>query len=91
MFCDLVAACDSEIDASFTDEGWDVCCGEEDECNGEVLDQGNVEARVAVELDVGALEQVEADLVKTALCARLLVLAGYGGVHEMRTLGDCEK
>jgi hypothetical protein len=46
--------------------------GEEDEREGEVFDERNVEARVAVELDVGAVEEVEADLVEAALC--LLVL-----------------
>jgi hypothetical protein len=69
---DLVAAGDSEVNTTFADEGGDVGGGEEDEREGEVFDERNVEARVAVELDVGAVEEVEADLVEAALC--LLVL-----------------
>lgn len=65
---DLVAAGDSEVNAAFADEGGDVGGGEEDEREREVLDERNVEARVAVELDVGAVEEVEADLVEAALC-----------------------
>lgn len=44
MFCDLVATCDSEVDAAFTHKGRDVGCGQEDEGDGEVLDEGDVEA-----------------------------------------------
>lgn len=49
---DLVAASDSEVDATFANECGDVCSGEEDEREREVLDECDIEARVAVELDV---------------------------------------
>jgi hypothetical protein len=65
---DLVTACDTQVDAALADEGGDVGRGQEDEREREVLDQRDVKARVAVELDVGAVEEVEADLVETALC-----------------------
>lgn len=65
---DLVAAGDSQVDATLTHKGRDVGGGQEDEGNGQVLDQGNVEAAVAVELDVAAVEQVETGLVQAALC-----------------------
>ena len=55
---DLVAARDAQIDAALADEGRDVCGGEEDECDGQVLDQGDVEARLAAELNVAAREKV---------------------------------
>ena len=68
MLLDLVAASDAQVDAALADEGGDVSGGQEDEREREVLDQRNVQARVAVELDVGAVEEVEADLVEAALC-----------------------
>lgn len=49
---DLVATGDSEVDTTFTDERGDIGCGEEDERKGQVLDERNVEAGVAVELDI---------------------------------------
>ena len=52
MLFDLVAAGDSEVNATLANEGGDVSGGEEDEREREVLDERNVEARVAVELDV---------------------------------------
>ena len=68
MLFDLVAAGDSEVNAAFADEGGDIGGGEEDEREGKVFDERNVEARVAVELNVRAVEEVEADLVEAALC-----------------------
>lgn len=68
MLLDLVAASDAQVDAALADEGGDISGGQEDEREREVLDQRDVQARVAVELDVGAVEEVEADLVEAALC-----------------------
>lgn len=68
MLFDLVATGDSEVNTALADEGGDVGGREEDEREGKVLDERNVEARVAVELNVGAVEEVEADLVEAALC-----------------------
>lgn len=68
MLGDLVAPCDAEIDAAFADEGGDVCGGEEDESDRQVLDQGDVEAVFAAELDVAAGEEVERGLLEAALC-----------------------
>ena len=75
MFCggrqgfvlvDLVSACDAEVDAAFADEGGDVGRGEEDESDGVVLDEGEVEARFAFELYVGTGEEVEGCLLETS-------------------------
>lgn len=52
VLLDLVAACDAQVNAALADEGGDVRGGEEDEGEGQVLDERNVQARVAVELDV---------------------------------------
>lgn len=68
---DLVLSGDSEIDASFADEAGDIGRGEEDERNGEVEAEGDVEARAAVELNVGAVEEVESCGVEAALCCLL--------------------
>jgi hypothetical protein len=68
VLLDLVAARDSQIDTAFTNESGDVGGGEKDQRKRVVLDEGNVKARVAVELDVGAVKEVEACLVEAALC-----------------------
>ena len=64
---DLVAAGDAQVYATFADEGGDVGCGEEDQGDGEVLDEGDVEAGFAAELDVAAGEEVESGLLETTL------------------------
>lgn len=64
---DLVAAGDTDVDATFTDEGGDVGSGEEDESDGKVLDEGDVEAGFAAELHVAAGEEVEGCLLEAAL------------------------
>lgn len=58
MLGDLVPARDADVDAAFTDEGRDVGRGEEDERDGEVLDEGDIEAGFAAELHVAAGEEV---------------------------------
>jgi hypothetical protein len=68
MLLDLVAACDTQIDAALANEGGDVGGREEDERERQVLNKRNVKARVTMELDVGAVKEVEADLVEAALC-----------------------
>ena len=52
MLFDLVATGDSEVNTALADEGGDVGGREEDEREGKVLDERNVQARVPVELDV---------------------------------------
>lgn len=42
MFCDLVAAGDTKVDAALSDEGWDIGGGQEDEGDGQVLDKRDV-------------------------------------------------
>ena len=54
VLSDLVPARDSDIDAALTDKGRDVCGGEEDQGDGQVLDQGDVETGFAAELHVAA-------------------------------------
>lgn len=64
---DDIATSDAEIDSALSDECGNVGSGEEDEGQRKVLDQGNVEAVMAVELDVGAGEELNAGLIETAL------------------------
>lgn len=58
VLLNLVVASDTEVDTALTNEGGDIGGGKEDEGNGEVLDERNVETVLATELDVGALEEV---------------------------------
>lgn len=64
---DHVLASDTEVDVTLTNEFGDIASGEEDEGDGEVLDEGNVETVLAVELNVGALEEGETSAVEAAL------------------------
>lgn len=68
ILADLVEACDAEVHAALANKGRDISGGEEDEGNREVLDEGNVEAVFAAELDIGAFEEIERGLVQAALC-----------------------
>lgn len=56
MLGDLVPACDTKINTALADEGRDVGGGQEDERDWQVLDQRDVEAGFAAELDVTAGE-----------------------------------
>lgn len=68
MFFDLIPSRDSQIDPPFTDKSGDVSRGQEDECDGVVFDEGDVEAGRAAELDIGAGEEVEGGLLEAAFC-----------------------
>lgn len=58
MLGDLVTAGDTQIDASLSNEGGNVGGGQEDERDGEVLDEGDVETGFTAELDVAPGQQV---------------------------------
>lgn len=73
MLGDLVAAGDTDINATLADESGDVGSGQEDQGNGKVLDESNVEAGFAAELDVSAGEKVEGCLLETALWFALVI------------------
>lgn len=59
MLLDLVPSGDTKVDSALTDKGRDISSGEEDEGNWEILDESNVEAVLAAELDIGTLKEVE--------------------------------
>ena len=89
MFGDLVAACDTDVDAAFTDEGGDVSGGEEDEGDGEILDEGDVEAGFAAELNVAAGEEVECRLLEAALLSSVSWVLVFMGICAVGlALGD---
>lgn len=67
VLLDLIPTRDTKIDATFADKGGDVGGGEEDEGNGEILDEGNVESVLSAELDVGTLEETERRVVEPSL------------------------
>lgn len=71
---DLIAAGNTKVDTALTNEGWDVGGGQEDEGDGQVLDQGDVEAGLAAELDVAAGEEVKGGLLEAALCLENVML-----------------
>lgn len=52
MFCDLIAPSYAKVDTTFAYECGDIGGRKEDEREWEVLDERNVKARVAVELDI---------------------------------------
>ena len=70
MLGNLVTASDAQIHAPFANKGRYVGSGEEDQCQWQVLHQCDVQAGVAVELDVGAGKEVETCLLQAALCRR---------------------
>jgi hypothetical protein len=59
VLLDLVPSGDAQVDSAFTDKGGDIGSGEEDKGNWEVLDESDVEAVLATELDIGTLKEVE--------------------------------
>lgn len=67
MLHHLVPSSNAQIDTAFTNEGRDVCGREEDKADRMVLYEGDVEARGAVEGDVGAGKEVESVLLQAAL------------------------
>lgn len=67
VFCDFIAACDTQVDAAVADERGDIRCREENQRNGQVLDQSDIETVLAAELDIAACEEVQRGWLKTAL------------------------
>lgn len=94
----LIVARDAQVDTALADKGGDVCGGEEDEGERQVLDEGDVEAVLASKLDVGALEEVQAGLEEATL---LLAEKGSACAASRRanrsegcgrhTLGNCKE
>jgi hypothetical protein len=72
----LVTTGNTEVDAAFADESWDVGGGQEDQRDGQVLDEGDIEAGFAAELDITAGEEIEGGLLQTALCMGALLVVG---------------
>ncbi|GAB1194090.1 hypothetical protein APSETT444_003331 [Aspergillus pseudonomiae] len=70
VLSDLVTTGDTEVDATFADEGGNICGGEEDEGNGEVLHKGDIEAGFATELNVNAGKEVQGCLLEPTLCSQ---------------------
>lgn len=70
VLSNLVATGDTEVDATFADEGGNICGGEEDEGDGEVLHKGDIETGLATELDVNAGKQVQGCLLEPTLCCQ---------------------
>lgn len=68
VLLDLIPSGNAKVDTAFADKCRDIGGGEEDEGYWEVLNESDVEAVLATELDVGALEEVERSVVETTLC-----------------------
>lgn len=67
MFLNLVPSGDSEIATAFANKGGNIGSWEENESNWEVLYESDIEAVLAAELDVGALEEVECSSIESTL------------------------
>lgn len=67
MLGNLVSSSDTKIDFTFPHERRNICSGKEDQGQGQVLDQRNVQPVVAVELDIGSREEVESRGVQSSL------------------------
>ena len=74
MLGDLVTASDTQVDAALADEGGDVGGGEEDQGDGQVLDERDVETSLAAELNVAAGEEIKGGLLQAALYLENVVL-----------------
>jgi hypothetical protein len=59
VLLNLIKARDTKVYTSLSNKGRDVGGGKEDEGNGEVLDEGDVQAVLTLELDVGTLKEVK--------------------------------
>jgi hypothetical protein len=77
---DLVAASDTKVDTALANEGGNIGGRQEYECDGQVLDQRNVETGLAAELDVAAGEEVKGGLLQAALCVENAMLVGDDSV-----------
>lgn len=67
MFRNLISARYPQSDSAFANESGYVGCREEDKGDLMVLDEGDIEAVSALELNVGAFEEFESCLLETAL------------------------
>ena len=70
MLGDLVATGDTKVDTALAHKGRDVGGRQEDQGDRKILDQGDVEAGLAAELDVAAGEEVKGGLLQAALCMK---------------------
>lgn len=91
MLGDLVPAGDTQVDPAFADEGRDVGGGEEDEGDGVVLDEGDVEAGFAAELYVRAGEEVEGGLLESSLWSAGREWGIPGGRRRCSLLGTAKR
>ena len=92
MFGDLISACYTEIDSTFTDKGGDIGGGEEDEGYGVVFDEGDVEAGFAAELNIGTSEEVESGLLETSLWSKADESGGrIGGEGDYSLFGTAKR
>ena len=81
MFCHLIAAGYAEINAAFANEGGDVACWEENEGQGKIFHERDIESSLTAELDVGAFEKGEGGLLEASfysgdVCVRDVVPRG---------------
>ena len=83
MFRDLVPARDPQVHSPLPHKCRDVRGGQEDQREWEVLDESNVEARLASELDVAAFEEGEGGLLESSFCTTTLEIereSGWAGM-----------
>jgi hypothetical protein len=62
MFSNCISSSYTNRNSAFANEGGNVGCGQEDECDGKVLDESNIESIFTAELNICALKKVKSGL-----------------------------
>ena len=80
MFRNLIFPRNTQINAPFANKCRDIGGRQEDESEGVVFYEGDVETGFATELDVDAFEEGEGWGLETAFCGEGLAVGGWVGV-----------
>lgn len=64
---DHVLTSDAQVHVALADEAWDICCWQEHQGHGVIVDQCYIESVLTTELDVCAREELQALVVEAAL------------------------
>ena len=91
MLLNLVPSSDTKITTALTNKGGNIGGGKEDQSDRQVLDKGNIEAVLAAELDVGALEEVKCSSIEASLFTRISMASIFVGGRGNSLLGTANR
>jgi hypothetical protein len=91
MLLDLVPSGDTNVATALADKGGNIGSGEENQGDGEVLDEGDIETVLAAELDIGALEEVKCGSIEPTLCQYISTAMMFVSRKSQLTLGYGKK